>query len=178
MRETINGIVYDTEASIKIAYWNNQMPRDSGKDITEVLYRMPSGEYFLHGAGGPSTRYSKQSEVVSGLYGEGEKIIPMTYAEASVWAREHLLASEYRRVFGHAPVGDGVSFLLSPRVLEALDVLATKNGTSRGEALASCVLDAADKARAQGAAYYSKFDDERDDDERGFIRRLRAGFRR
>ena len=154
MRDIIDGAVYDTSTASKIAYWGNHLPGESGRNITEVLYRTPAGLYFLHGVGGCFTKYKHVDSY--GCASEGEKVSPMPFAEAETWGREHLLATEYRHVFGRRPAGDGVDFRLSPKLLDALDTIAAGKGTTRGLALSACILDAAAKAKAEEVPPYRK----------------------
>ena len=71
----------------------------------ERLYCKKTGEYFLHGEGGPMTQYRR--DLSDNSWTSGEVIAPMTYAEAKAWTEEHLTAEEYEAEFGPVPEGDG-----------------------------------------------------------------------
>ena len=97
MKQIINGKKYDTETAKKVGSWSNGYSYSDFSSCTEELYRKRTGEYFLYGIGGPMSRYSQSyGNTTSG----GEKIIPMTEAEARKWAEEHLDGDEYEEIFG------------------------------------------------------------------------------
>ena len=99
MKQIINGKKYDTETAKKVGSWSNGYSYSDFSSCTEELYRKRTGEYFLYGIGGPMSRYSQSyGNTTSG----GEKIIPMTEAEARKWAEEHLAGDEYEEIFGQA----------------------------------------------------------------------------
>lgn len=83
MKKIINGKLYDTSTAKVIV-------TDCGYNVRsfdyyeEELYRKRTGEFFLHGVGGPLTRYAEPV----GNFGSrsGERIIPLTDDEA----REYL----------------------------------------------------------------------------------------
>lgn len=95
MRKIINGRMYNTETAKLVV-------KDRGDDVRsfdyfeEELYRKKTGEFFLHGKGGPRSRYSE----AVGYFGSrgGENIIPMTEDEA----REYLerFVDVYIEIFG------------------------------------------------------------------------------
>ena len=59
MKKIINGKVYDTETAQVLGSWSNMSDR-SFERIDETLYRKRTGEFFLHGEGGPMSRYAVQ----------------------------------------------------------------------------------------------------------------------
>jgi hypothetical protein len=62
------------------------------------LFRTPRSKvYFLHGEGGPMTRWSVS--VGQNQWAGGEDITPMTRDEAFAWAQEHLSPSEIEDEF-------------------------------------------------------------------------------
>ena len=96
MKKIINGKKYDTETATNVAMWDNERYRDFAH-CREELYRKRTGEYFLHGPGGPMSKYRKSDgNTTSG----GEDIIPLTYDEAKEWGEKKLTADEYEEVFG------------------------------------------------------------------------------
>lgn len=97
MKQIINGKKYDTGTAEKVGSWSNCCSCRDFSSCTEELYRKRTGEYFLYGSGGPMSKYSQSyGNTTSG----GEKIIPMTEAEARKWAEKHLDGDEYEEIFG------------------------------------------------------------------------------
>lgn len=97
MKKIISNKVYDTSTAREIGCNSYSNPRDFNY-WCETLYCKRTGEYFLHGEGGPMSRYSEQIEQNS--WSSGEKIIPLSYENARKWAEENLTADEYEREFG------------------------------------------------------------------------------
>lgn len=87
MRKVINGKLYDTKTAKEIgSYWNGVSDRDFSY-LCETLYRTRKGNYFLHGVGGPMSKYAYyHGNSVSG----DSVIIPLTPTEAYKWAQEYL----------------------------------------------------------------------------------------
>lgn len=97
MVRNINGRRYDTATATLIGTWDNG--EAGGLDYcAETLYRKRSGEYFLHGEGGPRSRYNKSAG--NGNWAGSEQIIPLTYSAAVEWAEERLPAGVYDAEFG------------------------------------------------------------------------------
>lgn len=132
MRKIIDGKLYDTEKAKQVGepwspagFW----PGDFGW-CEEALYRKRTGEYFLHGEGGPKTRYAEPYGQ-SGWTG-GERIMPLSYDEAREWAERHLGADEYEAEFGAPDEGEtAVLSLTVPAVTyRAIKSEATRRGCS------------------------------------------------
>lgn len=97
MKQIINGKMYNTETAECLAsYWNGLSERDF-KHCSEELYRKKNGEFFLFGEGGPLSKYAMPDG--NGFCG-GQKIIPLSEAEAREWAEDHITADEYIEIFG------------------------------------------------------------------------------
>ena len=97
MKKIINGRKYDTDTAEALAsYWNGLGGSDFAH-CTETLYRKKTGEFFLHGEGGPMSKYSHS-------YGNmtcgGEKIIPLTEDEAKEFVERRCDGDEYEAIFG------------------------------------------------------------------------------
>ena len=92
-----NGKKYDTETAKKIITWSHGYYRDF-KYIAETLYRKKTGEYFLHGEGGPMTVYAEA--IGDNTWSGGEQIIPLNEKEAKRWAEEKISVDAYERIFG------------------------------------------------------------------------------
>jgi len=97
MRKVIKGKLYDTDTAARIADWSDGYPRDFGY-THETLYRKRTGEYFLHGAGGPSSPYAKSCG--QNQWMGGEAIRPFTCSEAKAWMEQRADADDYEREFG------------------------------------------------------------------------------
>jgi hypothetical protein len=88
MKRVIEGVRFDTEKAVKVGENSSTLPVTDFSWWSAALYRTPrSGRYFLAGEGGPMTRFARSN---GDTVGYGEKIIPMSRAEALEWA-EHFL---------------------------------------------------------------------------------------
>lgn len=109
MKKVINGKMYNTETAQEIGSWANGGGWSDFHHQEETLYKKRTGEYFLHGEGGPMTRYAEQVELNS--WSGGARIMPLSYAEAQAWAEEHMDADDYEAHFGSVPEDDGREIL-------------------------------------------------------------------
>ena len=104
MKKIINGKLYDTDTAKGIASnYHGDGPRDF-RYYAESLYRKRTGEYFLHGEGGPMTQYAISCG--QNQWRGGEKIIPLSYDAAKQWAEENMDADDYQEEFGTVSEGD------------------------------------------------------------------------
>ena len=131
MKKIIGGKVYDTDTAKQLAYW------DSGPDYTdfhwyqEKLFRKKTGEFFLHGEGGPLTQYAEA--VGQNSWKGGERIMPMTFQEAQAWAEDHLDGDEYEEIFGAVSEDESrvqVCYSLSASTVETIKRRAAELGIS------------------------------------------------
>ena len=131
MKKIINGKIYDTDKAKDIGYISSGGYNDLGY-VCETLYKKRTGEYFLHGDGGPMSKYAVYSSVNS--WGGGQKIMPMTYEDARKWSEEHLSAEEYMEEFGTIS-DDGkdvrVTVQIPAAVADKLEKTAAKRGVSK-----------------------------------------------
>ena len=97
MKKIIKGKTYNTETAQERGYWDNGFSSRDYKWYCETLYQKKTGEFFLHGEGGPASRYA---EPIGNMRTSGERIIPMTYEEASEWAERKLDGDSYEEIFG------------------------------------------------------------------------------
>lgn len=139
MKKVIKGKVYDTEKAKFLAIWKNYGSWRDFNHIEESLYQKKTGEFFLHGEGGPSTKYAET--VGQNSWSGGERIMPMTYEEAQKWAEKHLDGDEYEKIFGEVIEEDGekqiVSISISSAKWEAAKREAAKKGISISEYIES-----------------------------------------
>lgn len=98
MRAIINGFRYDTERADLLGSASH------GESTTDFsywgagLYRTKrSRNFFLAGSGGPMTRYSRN--IGNNNTSGGERIDPMTKAEALEWAERYLEPDEIEAAF-------------------------------------------------------------------------------
>ena len=132
MRKIISGRSYDTETAEKKADWWNGLSMSDFSYVREWLYRKKNGEFFLHGEGGPASRYAKAVDKNS--WEKGEKIIPLTYEEAQQWAEGHLNAAEYEAIFGPVPE-DSSTITISIRTTADAAEIARRAAAAAGMGL-------------------------------------------
>lgn len=104
MKKIINGKVYNTSTATKRASYNNGLYGEFGY-LSETLYLKKTGEFFLHGEGGPMTKYA--TTVGQNNWSGGEAIIPLSYQAAREWGEEHLSGDEYESIFGEVVEDEG-----------------------------------------------------------------------
>ena len=134
MKKVINGSLNDTET----AKLPGEDPYSNPRDFAhwrESLYRTKSGKYFLHGAGGPMTKYAVS--VGQNEWSGGEKIIPLDLDSAQRWAEEHLDGDEYIRAFGEPE--ERTTIMISAATKARLSDIKAKTGKSFGEIVADAV---------------------------------------
>lgn len=98
MKKIIDGKLYDTDTAKQMGIWANNGSWRDHNHCVETLYRKRTGEYFLHGEGGPMTKYAVSTGQNS--WSGGEKIIPLSASKAREWAEEKLDADDYAAIFG------------------------------------------------------------------------------
>lgn len=104
MKKVINNKLYDTETAKEVGFWENAGSWSDFSHVEETLYRKKTGEFFLYGEGGASTKYAV-SEGQNSWTG-GSKIIPITVEAAREWAEKKLDADKYAAIFGMPDEGD------------------------------------------------------------------------
>lgn len=141
MKKIINGRKYDTETAKEMASWSDGLSFRDFTHVEEVLYQKRTGEFFLHGAGGPSTRYARSCP--SGGWSSGEAIIPLTWESAREWAEEHLDADDYETIFGEVPEDDSrvtVTLSLSASAVETAKRAASQAGMNLSAYIESLII--------------------------------------
>jgi hypothetical protein len=98
MKKIINGKRYDTETADIVASDQANCAVNDFNFCRERLHLKTTGEYFLHGEGGPMTKYAVMASDNS--RSGGENIIPLTRAEAMNWCEAHCEVEEYESIFG------------------------------------------------------------------------------
>lgn len=131
MKKIISGKVYDTETAQRLASWENMYDVRDFHHYSETLYRKKTGEYFLHGEGGPASKYARA--VGQREWSGGERIMPLTYSEAQAWSEEHLDGDEYEAIFGEVAEDESrqhVIYSLAGGVVETIKRRAAEAGIS------------------------------------------------
>ena len=98
MKRVIGGKLYSTDGAKKLGFWSNGLGYGDFSHCEETLYRTKSGAYFIHGVGGPMSRYARS--VGQNQWGDGEHIEPVDFDTAKRWAEEKLGVDEYVSIFG------------------------------------------------------------------------------
>ena len=142
MKKIIDGKRYDTDTAKEMGSDSFSNRRDFHYWM-ETLYRKNTGEFFLHGEGGPMSRYA----VTTGQneWSGGEKIIPLTLDAAKSWCEEHLDADAYEEIFGAVTEEGGkrtVTFSLPENVIEKIKQRASEAGMTMSDYVAECIAKA------------------------------------
>lgn len=97
MKSVINGLRYDTTTAELIGEASSSAYSTDFRYWEEELYRTRRGRWFLAGKGGPSSHYAVS--VGNNGWGGGQRITPLTEAEAQAWAERHLDADTVAQHF-------------------------------------------------------------------------------
>ena len=141
MKKIIDGKRYDTDTAKAVGYDSYSNPRDFNF-WEETLYQKKTGEFFLHGEGGPNSKYAKTCGLNE--WSGGEKLIPLTYRAASDWAEKHLSGDDYEAIFGEIAEDDSkrlISLSLPTTAVDTLKRLASETGKSQSELVAEMILN-------------------------------------
>lgn len=135
MKKIVNGKVYDTE---KARAMGSDSYSSSGdfNHWSETLYQKRTGEFFLHGEGGPMTKYAVS--IGQNSWSGGEKIIPLSMEAARKWVEDHLDAGDYEQIFG-LPDEDAEPVALHMMLPAQLAAAARQRAVSDGTALTTIV---------------------------------------
>lgn len=129
MKKIVNNRIYDTDKARSVGEWSNGGNWRDFNHVVETLYVKRTGEFFLHGEGGPMTKYAVLTGSTS--WSGGEKIIPLTYEAAKEWAEEKLSADEFEDIFGEVAEDDSKMQLcisISTAAAEIIRREAAKSG--------------------------------------------------
>lgn len=131
MKKVINGKMYNTETAKECGSWANAGGWRDFSHMEETLYQKRTGEFFLHGEGGPMTKYAESAG--QNQWRGGSKIMPLAWEDAREWAEKKLDADNYEAIFGEAPE-DGsktvVTLSISAGSLERARRAAAQSGVS------------------------------------------------
>jgi len=138
MKKIIKGAVYDTETAKVIGAYDSGYPLSDFHAFTETLYRTKAGNYFVYGEGGGLSPYG---EWHGNSGGPGERITPMTYADAKSWAETKLTGDEYIQAFGDPEDGSTrISITLSAAAKNRLDLLRVQTGETFSEIVERLII--------------------------------------
>lgn len=134
MKKVIDGKLYNTETARSIGCHTEGESVASFDYLEEELYRTKSGAYFLHGCGGPMTRYGTIGfERRSG----GEKIMPLSANLAQKWAEENLDTACYIAELGEPEEAGNDRVALNTTITTSaryrLDRLRANSGKTYGD---------------------------------------------
>lgn len=136
MNKVINGHMYNTETAKLLGTNESNCGMNDFRWFEEELYRTKAGYFFLHGEGGPLTRYAEPA--YGGGWTSGERIIPMSEAEARKWAEDVFDGEEYEKVFGEVDEETALLTIRAPQtVIDAFNAKKAESGKTSGELLKS-----------------------------------------
>ena len=104
MKKIINGKQYNTDTATELGFNSNSGDWSDFSHYCETLYRKRTGEFFLHGEGGPMTKYAESTGL--NQWSGGSRIMPMSWDDAQAWAEENLSTDEYESIFGEVTEDD------------------------------------------------------------------------
>lgn len=98
MKKIIKNKLYNTDSAKYVADYQNIPYFGNYQYYKEALYRKKTGEFFLYGYGNAASKYA----AVRGdrMRCPGEKILPLTEADAMECVEEHSDADTYIELFG------------------------------------------------------------------------------
>jgi hypothetical protein len=103
MKKVIEGKVYNTETAEKIHSWDNGYYGSDFKMCEETLYRTKKGAFFLHGEGGPMSKYAVSHDNSSSY---GSDIQVLSDAEVIEWLEDKNAIGAIEKLFpGHIEEG-------------------------------------------------------------------------
>lgn len=131
MKKIVNGKIYDTATAERVGSWSSNRSTSDFSYCSEDLYRKRTGEFFLHGEGGATSKYAVSCG--NNEWGYGKQIIPLSYDAARKWAEEHLPADRYEAIFGEVGEDESraaVTLSLSASAVQKAKRAAAQQGVS------------------------------------------------
>jgi hypothetical protein len=139
MKKIIDGKRYDTDKAKEIGS-DSYSNRTDFSFWEETLYQKRTGEFFLHGTGGPASKYAES--IGQNQWSGGSKLIPLSFEAAKEWAEKHLNADEYEAIFGKIEESSDritVTFSLPLDAIETLKRIASQTGKSQSDIIAEMI---------------------------------------
>lgn len=137
MKKIINGKLYDTDTAKRVGQWDNNRSYRDFSHVEEELYRKRTGEFFLHGKGGPMSKYAESCG--DNTWSGGEELIPLSAGKAREWAEKHLSADEYAEIFGMPDEGSEEKTALCLQLPNDLVAKLRMGATDAGSSLTAYV---------------------------------------
>lgn len=139
MKKIIDGRRYDTSGAKRLAETSDGNCADPNY-WRETLYRKSTGEYFIHGEGGPMSRYATPAG--QNGWTSGERIMPVSLEDAQKWAEGHLTKDECKRLFG--AVNDGntkriATYSLTEATIEKIARMAVERNCTKSDVVEQLV---------------------------------------
>lgn len=140
MKKIINGKLYNTETAKKLAEFQSPHSYSDFEYFEEALYQKRTGEYFLAGRGNALSKYS---EVYAGASHSGERITPISYAQAQQWAERCIDADSYIKLFGDPEdsTKQAVTYSLSASAVQKAKRKASERGISISEFIEQLITE-------------------------------------
>lgn len=99
MKAIINGLRYDTEKATMVAQWDNGLSNSDFNNLSEELFITNKGAWFMHGTGGPNSRYAKSNGKEQ--WGSSQIVVLEEY-QVLDWLEMHDYTDELENYFpGH-----------------------------------------------------------------------------
>jgi len=136
MKKIINGKIYNTETATMVGRYDNELGWNDIFHVDEELFRKRTGEYFIHGIGGPATKYSVSTG--NNSWAGGEKIIPIDYSSAVEWAEEHIPTEEFEKEFG-SPIEDESRTIMTITMAASVADKARKEASKAGMSISGYI---------------------------------------
>ena len=131
MKKVLNGHVCDTATATMIGEKSFSHPGDF-KWFREELYLTRAGVFFIHGEGGPASKYAQQVEQNSWESGESMRLCPRDAAES--WAEENCDGDVVLQFFG-SPEEGTANVIVSMATKSKVAQYRQEHGGSFAEAL-------------------------------------------
>lgn len=152
MKKRIDTLMYDTETAKKLGDWYSDCSRNDFNYWHEALYKKRTGEYFLYGEGGPSSKYAEQAYGDQNAMTGGEDITPLTFNEARKWyegannnddecAPDEVYKHEFEPVGSKDDTVDTYSMRLHKSAKIKLQKMAQKQGISQSEVIENLIMN-------------------------------------
>jgi hypothetical protein len=103
MKRIIDGKRYDTDTATRVACAESSCYRSDFHYWSEDLYRTPRGRWFIHGEGGPCTRWSRPVGTNGRTGSEGIEVL--TVAEALEWCERREIDADL--IAGYFEIEEG-----------------------------------------------------------------------
>lgn len=141
MKKHINNKLYNTDTSEVLGVWKKDVNKETYEK--ETLYKKRTGEFFIHGTGGESSRYCRMNG--QNRWSGTETIIPLKYENAILWAKEKLTSEQYDKIFGEINIKKEekvvISFSTTTLVQEKIKRAAIIDGVSISKKIEQLILE-------------------------------------